>query len=114
MQFSRLVAPFRYVGDVLELTDARAFSASLGLTAKGAIDFGASTIRSSGHGGAGVLLQLAVRVACRSSDELFSPERGGGLIAAGYTLTGSLDNPAVTVNPLTALTPGFLRGLLQH
>jgi hypothetical protein len=42
---------------------------------------------------------------------LFSPERGGGVFAASYTLAGPLDNPDVSVNPLTALTPGFLRGL---
>jgi hypothetical protein len=42
---------------------------------------------------------------------LFSPERGGGLFAATYSVRGSLRDPAVTVNPLAALTPGFLRGL---
>jgi hypothetical protein len=42
---------------------------------------------------------------------LFSPEAGGGLFAATYRVQGPLDEPTVTVNPLAALTPGFLRGL---
>jgi hypothetical protein len=42
---------------------------------------------------------------------LFSPERGGGMFAASYSVRGALDDPEVTVNPLSALTPGFLRGL---
>ena len=42
---------------------------------------------------------------------LFSPERGGGVFAASYSLRGKLDDPDVTVNPLSALTPGFLRGV---
>ena len=42
--------------------------------------------------------------------KLFSPERGGGLFAATYAVRGSLDDPSVSVNPLAALTPGFLRG----
>ena len=42
---------------------------------------------------------------------LFSPEQGGGLFAATYKVQGPLADPAVTVNPLAALTPGFLRGL---
>ena len=42
---------------------------------------------------------------------LFSPERGGGVFAASYAVHGALKTPTVTVNPLTALTPGFLRGL---
>jgi hypothetical protein len=42
---------------------------------------------------------------------LFSPEKGGGVFAATYTVRGNLDDPSVGVNPLAALTPGFLRGL---
>ena len=113
VQFSRLIAPFHYVGDVLELTEARAFSASLGLTAKGSIDFDASTINLQGTVVPAYFFNsLLGRVPILG--KLFSPEQGGGLIAASYGLSGSLDNPAVAVNPLTALTPGFLRGLLQH
>ena len=42
---------------------------------------------------------------------LFSLEAGGGLFAATYRVQGPLRDPSVTVNPLAALTPGFLRGL---
>jgi hypothetical protein len=41
--------------------------------------------------------------------KLFSPEKGGGLFAMRYTMTGPFANPKVTINPLSALTPGFLR-----
>jgi hypothetical protein len=41
--------------------------------------------------------------------KLFSPETGGGLFAARYTVRGPLEDPTVFVNPLSALTPGFLR-----
>ncbi|MBV8398709.1 MAG: hypothetical protein JOZ17_08205, partial [Acetobacteraceae bacterium] len=43
--------------------------------------------------------------------KLFSPEQGGGVFAARYTVRGPLADPQVSVNPLSALTPGFLRGL---
>ena len=42
---------------------------------------------------------------------LFSPERGGGVFAATYRLRGPSADPTVTLNPLAALTPGFLRGV---
>ena len=42
---------------------------------------------------------------------LFSPEQGGGLFAATYRMRGPLADPSVSVNPLAALTPGFLRGI---
>ncbi len=42
---------------------------------------------------------------------MFSPEKGGGLIAANYTAKGPLNHPQVSINPLSALLPGFLRGV---
>ena len=38
---------------------------------------------------------------------------GQGLFAASFRLTGSNDDPTVTVNPLSALTPGLLRHLFD-
>jgi uncharacterized protein involved in outer membrane biogenesis len=38
---------------------------------------------------------------------------GQGLFAARFRLTGSNDDPTVTVNPLSALTPGLLRHLFD-
>ena len=38
---------------------------------------------------------------------------GQGLFAANYRATGSAADPKVSVNPLSALTPGFLRRLFQ-
>src|SRR6185503_3658910 len=46
--FSRLVAPFRLTDDALELTDARAFSSSLGLTMKGRLNLDADTMDMQG------------------------------------------------------------------
>lgn len=39
--------------------------------------------------------------------------RGEGVIGFNYALRGPNDNPRVTVNPLSALTPGFLRGVMR-
>ena len=38
---------------------------------------------------------------------------GQGLFAAAFRLTGSNNDPTVTVNPLSALTPGLLRHLFD-
>jgi hypothetical protein len=46
--------------------------------------------------------------------EIFtSGERGGGVFAANYTMSGSTDDPKVTVNPLSALTPGLFRNIFN-
>ena len=39
--------------------------------------------------------------------------QGGGVFAADYTVRGPLADPKVSVNPLSALTPGFLRGVFN-
>jgi hypothetical protein len=43
--------------------------------------------------------------------KLFSPEKGGGVFAARFGLNGNIDDPSVSINPISALTPGFLRGI---
>ena len=45
--------------------------------------------------------------------KLVSPETGGGLFAMAYVVTGGFDDPSVRVNPLSAVAPGFLRGLFE-
>ncbi|NDG50122.1 MAG: hypothetical protein EBY30_14045 [Rhodospirillales bacterium] len=42
---------------------------------------------------------------------LFSPEPGGGLFATAFRVQGPAADPQVQVNPLSTITPGFLRGL---
>jgi hypothetical protein len=108
--FRHMVAPFSLAGDVLELRDARAFSPSLGLTAKGRIDIAQERMDL-----AGTIVPAYFFNSLLGNlplvGKLFSPEEGGGLFAASYAMRGPLNDPAVTVNPLSALTPGFLRGV---
>ena len=110
LAFDKLEAPFRMTDDVLELKDARVFSSALGLTAKGRIDLVASTMDMQGTiVPAYFFNSLLGNVPILG--KLFSPEKGGGVFAANYSITGSFTDPQVSVNPLSALTPGFLRGI---
>ena len=85
--FSRLVAPFRLTDDALDLSDARAFSSSLGLTMKGRLDLDAQTIDMQGTiVPAYFFNSLLGNIPLVG--KLFSPERGGGVFAASYTLRG--------------------------
>jgi hypothetical protein len=110
--FNDLVLPFRWDGTMLDVTDMRAFSASLGLTAKGRINAERKTIDMQGTV---VPLYMINAVLGRLPlvGGLFSAERGGGLVAFNYSMSGAVGDPTVTVNPLSALTPGFLRGLFH-
>lgn len=108
--FSRLIAPFTLTPEVLTLAEARAFSASLGLTAKGTLNRRQQRLAMEGTiVPAYIFNSLLGNIPLLG--RLFSPETGGGLFAATFRLTGPADDPQVSVNPLAALTPGFLRGL---
>jgi hypothetical protein len=110
--FSKMVAPFRLSREVLTLEDARAFSPSLGITAKGTLDLASSTANIEGTVVPAYFFNsLLGRVPLVG--RLFAPEQGGGVFAATYSVRGKLDDPAVSVNPLAALTPGFLRGFFD-
>jgi hypothetical protein len=108
LAMTRLTAPFELTTDALILDDARAVSASLGFTAKGKIDLNANAAQLEGTV---IPLYFFNSLLGRLPliGKLFSPEAEGGLLAMGFSIRGNLDDPAVTVNPLSALTPGFLR-----
>ncbi len=112
VMFSRLIMPFRYAGDVLDIGESRAFSASLGVTAQGRLDIGRHHMDVKGT----IVPAYVINSALGNIPlvgRLFSPERGGGLVSVDYTIRGSLSDPSVSVNPLSALTPGILRGIFK-
>jgi hypothetical protein len=108
LEFHKLIAPFSMEGGVMTLTGARAYSASLGFTASGTINLNAGIYDI--HGTvvpAYALNTLPGRIPIIG--RLFSPEKGGGLFAMRYSMTGTTAEPKIKVNPLSALTPGFFR-----
>ena len=113
ISFSTLDAPFTLDDGVLKVKDARASGPALGLTANGEIDMDRNRLKLDGTlvpfyainsvlGGVPVLGWL-----------LNGGEKGGGLVAFNFSMKGSTDDPEVSLNPLSALTPGFLRHLFD-
>ena len=95
----------------LEVVEGRASGLALGLTAQGTID---------GPGDVADLTGTIVPV--YQVNRLFEAipligdivtGGGGGLFAFTYSVKGPLDNPSITVNPLSVLAPGFLRNLFH-
>jgi hypothetical protein len=110
LAFNRAVVPFTLTPELLRIEEARAFSASLGLTVQGSFHRDRGTLDLDGTiVPAYVLNTLFGNIPVIG--RLFSPERGGGLFAAAFRVRGPADDPEVTLNPLSALTPGFLRGI---
>ncbi len=110
LEIDRAEIPFSFDAGVLTLQGARAYSSSLGFTASGTINVATSncdldTTIVPAYLFNAFLGRLPIL------GQLFSAEKGGGLIAMRAHLSGPLGNANVEINPLSALTPGFLRGI---
>ncbi|MFP3422545.1 AsmA-like C-terminal domain-containing protein, partial [Bacillus sp. SIMBA_161] len=83
---------------------------ALGLTTKGEVDLDAGQLDLTG-----VVVPAAstnrVLADIPVLGKLLTGGEGEGLFAVTYDVTGPLNQPKVDVNPLSALAPGFLRGL---
>jgi hypothetical protein len=45
--------------------------------------------------------------------DLLASKKGEGILGVTYSMTGPADSPAISVNPLSMLTPGFLRRIWE-
>jgi hypothetical protein len=95
---------------VLTLNNARTAGTSLGLTASGRINTNNETVQVEG-----VIVPAYVLNSLIGNIPLIGPlitgGQGGGIFAINYAVEGPVAKPTVSVNPLSALAPGFLRNL---
>jgi hypothetical protein len=110
LSFSRAVVPFTLSPGTLAIGEARAYSASLGVTVTGRVDRLRDTLDLSGTLVPAYMFNT-IPGRLPLIGRLFSLESGGGLVAIGWRARGPSAEPEIVVNPLSALTPGFLRGL---
>lgn len=113
VSFTNLDAPFTLTDGVLKLRDVRAYGPALGLTAKGEIDLDRSVMAVEGTVVPAYALNSVLGNIPLLGWLITGGEKGGGLVAFNYTMKGPSQDPSVTVNPLSALTPGFLRNLFN-
>lgn len=108
VSFARMQVPFEIEGKKATIEDARAFGTEIGLSATGTVDLERDRVDISGtlvpaYAVNSLIGQIPIL------GEIITGEKGGGLFAANYSLTGPLYDPKASVNPISALAPGFLR-----
>jgi hypothetical protein len=113
IQFDKLSAPFTLTKDVITLGEnTKTYGSAIGLTAEGTITFPQRTLDVQGTVVPSYTLNNVF-----GKVPLFGPiltgGDGGGIFAARYSIKGTGADPFVTVNPLSFLTPGFLRGMFD-
>ena len=108
VRFDRLTANFTRVGGKLDVRDGVVSNASFGLTTQGFIDFAKDKVDLSGvyvplyqfNNAFGKIPVLGA---------LLTGGQNEGIFAINYRVTGPASKPTLNVNPLSGMTPGFLR-----
>jgi hypothetical protein len=111
-QFNRFESDFTKTEGRLDIKLARAHGPSIGLTATGYVDFDHHNVDMKGtvvpaYALNGILNDIPIIGFVLTGGE------GEGMFAVTYHATGPLEQPEISVNPLSALTPGFLRGVFD-
>jgi hypothetical protein len=110
--FKGLEAPMVLDNGRLSVRDARAAGDSLGITAKGDIDFARGRLALDG------VVAPAYGLNALFTDvpvlgPLLTSRPGEGVVGITYTVAGQTDAPKVGVNPLSALAPGIFRRIFE-
>lgn len=110
IEYKRLVGEFTVDNGLFKTDLIRAYGPELGLTAKGEMNFNEFTVDLRGT----VVPAYTVNQVLGEIPVLgflLTGGKGEGFLAVTYRMTGDLRDPDIGVNPLSALAPGFLRGL---
>jgi len=108
VRFDKLSATFTRTPGRLALREALIFNRSVGLTTDGYLDFAHDHVDLNGtYVPAYQVNSLVTHI------PVFGPLLGGGrhegLFGVNYRIVGPASGPTLYVNPLSAMTPGFLR-----
>ena len=111
IDFEKLRADVTHKQGIFTLKEARANGASIGYTTEGTVNTRNATLNLKG-----VLVPAYALNSIVGKIPLIGAIAGGegeGLISFNYSIKGKYADPEVSVNPLSGLTPGFLRGIFD-
>lgn len=108
IQFNKLASNVRLARDVLTIEEAALSGPSLGILFEGEFNLQTEMLHFQGN--------LAPAYAINSFvgkipliGKMLAGGEGESIFAINFAIKGGFEDPAVTVNPLSALTPGFTR-----
>jgi hypothetical protein len=110
--FTRLDLPYRFEDQRITFENGRVVGSEIGLTGEGEIDLVNDTVKINGTVvPAYTINSLLGNIPLLGT--LLTGREGGGIFAATFRMEGSLEDPSVSVNPLSTLAPGILRNLVE-
>ena len=113
MGFAKLDAPFESKDKIITIKDASVSGLSLGMTATGNIDNSTEIIELKGTIVPYYLFNTALTRIPIIGKIFSGGEKDGGIFAANYKMTGNINEPDISTNPLSVLAPGLFRELFN-
>ncbi|MSP47902.1 MAG: hypothetical protein EXQ95_01115 [Alphaproteobacteria bacterium] len=110
--FSRLSAKLTQSERRIEIKEALAAGGSLGVTARGWVERKTDVAEIEGTAVPAYTLNRIIG-AIPLLGAIITGGGNEGVVAADFRITGPLDNPEVSVNPLSVLAPGILRRIVR-
>jgi hypothetical protein len=113
LSFEELRVPFRQAGWVINIDEASLRGPVLGATASGTVNIPARQMAISGTFiPAFGLNNIAGSIPILGA--ILGGGRNEGLLGITYKLYGSLDEPQLTMNPMSAIAPGIFRKIFEY
>lgn len=110
--FDKFRVKFSRENSILSFEDGLIAGPSIGATARGSLDNRRNTVQVAGTLVPAYSLNTALGK-IPVLGRILSGREGEGLIGITFAISGKRGNPAITVNPVSALAPGFLRILFE-
>lgn len=108
----RMEVPFDMHNGVLDIHGARASGSAVGITADGYLDRRNNKMALEGALAPMYGLNSALGVIPILGDVLVS-KKGEGIFGMSYSASGNAEEPKISVNPLSVLTPGIFRRIFE-
>ncbi len=111
--FTEVEAPIRINNGQIELPGVKASGPAMGLTTRGWLNLDSGELNLDGV----VVPSFGVNSALGGIPiigDLFVSRQGEGVFAVTYSVRGALERARVSINPLSAVTPGFLRRIMEN
>lgn len=112
LSFDKLSVDFTKRGDRIDVSEAILRGPLIGGTANGQIDLASRTILLNGtlipaYGVNNLFGRLPI------FGEILGGGNKGGLIGVTFRVSGPIDDPQITVNPMSAIAPGIFRRIFE-
>lgn len=112
IRFARATAHIGLTRETIRIDNGVAYGPGLGLKINGTLGRKSETVDVEGLIAPAYSLSRLIDVV-PVLGELLTGGEGEGLLATSFAVSGTMENPKITVNPLTALAPGFVRDILD-